>query len=42
MQDYLVSQDMASKNGSFADSPQATLTGMVKGNMTTVLLQLDA
>ena len=33
---------MASKNGKFANqSPQASLTGMVNGNMSTVLLQLD-
>lgn len=40
-QDYLVSENMADKNGSFANTPQASLTGMVNGNITTILMQLD-
>jgi hypothetical protein len=33
---------MAAKNGKWANSPQASLSGMVNGNASTVLLQLDA
>ena len=42
MQDTLVGSTFAADNNKWLGSPQATLMGMYNGNMSAVLLQLDA
>ena len=42
MQDTLVGPTFAGDDNKWLGSPQATLMGMYNGNMSAVLLQLDA
>ena len=42
IQDTLVGSTFAADNNKWLGSPQATLMGMYNGNMSAVLLQLDA
>ncbi|CAL8470601.1 g10143 [Coccomyxa elongata] len=41
-QSYLTSANMADTTGKWAGNPQASLSGSYNGNMSTVLLRLDA
>ena len=42
MQETLLSPSFAGAGNKWLDSPQATLMGMYNGNMSSVLIRLDA